>query len=110
MKKVLLSLLVLALTVEGASKSYRFTLNQPATLNGTQLNPGDYRVEVEDDKGRIRVGKTVVEAPVKVETSEHKFKDTFVTFDTSNAGLKIKEIDIAGSTMRIIFGGSTAGQ
>jgi hypothetical protein len=110
MKKVLLFMSVLALTVEGANTSYHFTLHEPATLNGTQLKPGDYRVEVEGDKGRIRVGKTVVEAPVKIETSKSKFKDTFVNFNTSSAGLSISEIDIGGSTTRIIFGASTASQ
>ena len=111
MNRVLMAFLVFSLPLlKGADSTYQFTLHEAATLNGTQLKPGDYRLVVDAGKGRIRVGKIVIEAPLKIETGERKFRDTSVTLERSNAGLNISEIDIGGSTKRIVFGVSLAGQ
>src|SRR5271155_4860642 len=107
MKKVLLILCTLTLpAANAADNNFRFSLHQRATLNGTQLQPGDYRLQVDGDKATLRMGKSVIEVLVKVESAEHKFKDTMVGLEGPNDNLRISEIDIGGSNTRIVFSGN----
>ena len=109
MKKLAVTFATFALALASAAdKSYHVTLNQPATVNGTQLQPGDYKVQVEGDKAVFKMGKTVVETPAKVETAEHKFSTTQVAIDSAGKQAKVSEIRIGGTTTRIVFSGSTA--
>jgi hypothetical protein len=110
MKKLLVVFATLALAVvSAADKTYNVSLNEPASVNGTQLKPGDYKLQVEGDKAVLKMGKkTVVESPAKVETAEHKFDTTSVTIDSSNNQAKISEIRIGGTNTRIVFSGASA--
>jgi thiamine pyrophosphokinase len=112
MKKVLIAFATLALAVaSAASKTYHVTLSEPATVNGTQLKPGDYKVQVEGDKAILTIGKTVIEAPAKVETSDRKYDSTQVSIEKVNNRSTINEIRVGGTNTRIIFaGGTSAGQ
>jgi hypothetical protein len=104
MKKALFVFAALTLpAIYGASDNYRFSLLHKATLSGNQLSPGDYRILVDGAKGTVKVGKTMIEVPVKVETADHKFRDTSVSMEGPAGNLKINEIDIGGSTTRIII-------
>lgn len=112
MKKLLLIFAALALTVASAADkttTYKVTLTQPASVNGTTLQPGDYKIQVEGDKAILKTGKTVVEAPAKLQTAEHKFTATSIDYDSTKANPTINEIHIGGTTTRIIFS-SSAGQ
>jgi hypothetical protein len=111
MKKLLLISAALTLTVASAADktTYKVTLTQSASVNGTTLQPGDYKIQVEGEKAIITRGKTTVEAPAKLENAEHKFTATSFDYDSTKANPKINEIHIGGTTTRIIFS-SSAGQ
>lgn len=107
MKKLLLTLCTLTLsTAFAADNSFRFTLQEPATLNGTRLNPGDYRIEVNGEKATLKMGKTTIQAPAKLETAEQKFNTTTVDFENVNGNPAISEIHIGGTKTRIVFSGN----
>lgn len=109
MKNVLLMFATLALAVvSAADKTYHVTLNEPASVNGTQLQPGEYKLQLEGDKAILKIGKTVVEAPAKVETADHKFDSTQVAIQSAGSKPTISEIRIGGTTTRIVFSGNTA--
>lgn len=111
MKKLLLIFATLALTVASAADkttTYKVTLTQAASVNGTTLQPGDYKIQVEGEKAILKSGKTVVEAPAKLETADHKFKATSIDYDSAKANPKINEIHFGGTTARIVFSGGTA--
>jgi hypothetical protein len=109
MKKLLVTFATLALALASAAdKTYHVTLSQPASVNGTELKPGDYKVQVEGDKAVFKMGKTVVEAPAKVETAEHKYATTQIAIDDAGKQAKISEIRIGGTATRLVFSGSTA--
>ena len=112
MKKLVLTFAAVALTVASAAdNTYRFTLQEPASLNGTPLKPGNYKLEIEGDKAIIKSGKTVVESPAKLETVEHKYTLTTVDLDSINRKPRISEIHVGGTKTRIVFsGGAAAGQ
>lgn len=109
MKKLLVIFATVALSLAtAADKAYKFTLQEPATVNGTQLKPGDYKVQVEGDKAVLKMGKTVLETPVKVETAQKKFPGTTVDLESVNSKARISEIHIGGTTTRLVFSGATA--
>ena len=109
MKKLALLFSALALIVASAAENtYHFTLQETASVNGTALKPGDYKVQVEGDKAILKYGKTVIEAPAKLETAEHKYSATSVDLDSVNNKPRISEIHIGGTKMRIVFSNSTA--
>jgi hypothetical protein len=110
MKKFVLLFSTLALMVASAAENtYHFTLQEPASVNGTALQPGDYKIQVQGDKAILKYGKkTVIEAPAKLETADHKYSDTSVDLDSANSKTRISEIHIGGTKTRIVFANGTA--
>lgn len=101
-KKVLLSFATLALAAATAA-SYRLTLFQATIVNGKELKPGDYKVEVQGDKAILRKGKDSVEAPVTVETASEKFRSTTVRYQNGDGKYRIQEIRLGGTNTKLIF-------
>ena len=89
----------LALGVASAATSYNVTFFEPVVVNGTTLKPGEYKVEVNDNKAIVKKGKTVAESPVKVESNEAKYSRTAVRL----AGTQVEEIHVGGTRTRLIF-------
>ena len=56
-KKFMLSFAAAALMVASAAEKHNITLFQPSLVNGTELAPGDYRMELDGDKLVISKGK-----------------------------------------------------
>ena len=52
--KILLAFSTLALAIASAATSYSVKLFDPATLNGAQLKPGEYRLEVNSTDEIVR--------------------------------------------------------
>jgi hypothetical protein len=106
MKKFLVMFATLAMAVASAAdKTYHVTLNDPASVNGTQLKPGDYKVQVEGDKAILKMGKAVIEAPARIQTADHKYDITSIEINNASSQPTISEIHIGGTNTRIVFGG-----
>ena len=103
MKKTLFVFATLALAMASAAASYKVTLFQPATLNGTELKAGEYKVELKDSKAVLKVGKSVIEANAKLESTNEKFNNTTVRYDNSDGKMKIQEIRLGGTNSKIVF-------
>ncbi len=103
-KQFLLAIGVAVLAVASASaKTYSIELHSPAMLGNTSLNPGEYRVEVVDQKVVVRNGKMECEAPVKVETADGKFSTTTVRFSNGDGKMHIQEIRLGGTKTKLVF-------
>lgn len=100
MKKIMLAVATLALTALAASNTFHVTFDSAAWIGGTQVKPGDYKVQIEGDKAILKSGKTVIEAPAKLETVEHKYAASGVVVDSNQ---KVREIQIGGTKDRIVF-------
>jgi len=99
-KNILFGFATLALAVASAASSYNVTFYEPVMINGSELKAGDYKVELKDDKtALIKQGKTVTEAPVKVENDSQKYQRTAVRLN----GMQVEEIRIGGTSTRIVF-------
>jgi len=93
----------LALALASAATNYRVTLFQPSLINGTELKPGEYKIELKDNKAVVKGGKSVVEADVKVESAGEKFSSTSVRYTNADGKYKVQEIRLGGTNSKIVF-------
>jgi hypothetical protein len=90
-------------TVPAPGSSFRVSLSQPSVVKGTELKPGEYRVNLGTEKVTFVIGKNAVEAAVKIETADEKFKATTVRYTTEAGKAVIAEIRIGGTATRLVF-------
>ena len=102
MKKLMLSFAIVALAVASAD-TFKVTLIQPSVVSGQELKPGEYKLEVTDNRVVISKGKTNVQAPVKVEQAGSKFKSTSVRYANGDGKMTIQEIRLGGTTTKLVF-------
>ena len=100
-KKLVLSFALLGLAIASA-KTYTVTLYQAAKLGAMELKPGEYRVEVVDQKAVFRNGTLHGEAAVKIETSDTKFNSTSVRL-VGDGMPQITEIRLGGTKTLLKF-------
>jgi hypothetical protein len=86
-----------------AASSYRVTFLKPAMIANTELQPGDYKLEVDGEKAIIKSGKTSVEVAVRVETGNEKFSDTTVRYSNGDGKYHVQEIRLGGSKTKLVF-------
>ena len=100
-----LSLSTLGIAVAGV-KSYDFTVSIPIQAGTTQLKPGQNKVKVDGGQAVITNTDTSKSftVPVTVEQNEKKFDGTVVRGVDKNGVNTIGEIDLGGSTTKVIFG------
>ena len=103
MKKLLLLAIGAAGLAMAGTKSYSFDLYGPALLGATTLAPGEYRVEVVDQKALIRNGKMHCEAAVTVQSGDSKYGATTVRFINADGKMHIQEIRIGGTKTKLVF-------
>jgi len=102
MKKLIALLILLAVGIASA-KTYSITLFQPSVVGGTELKPGEYRLELQDGKVIIRAGKQRIEAPVKIENAEAKFTSTSVRYAGGEGKARVQEIRLGGTNLKLVF-------
>ena len=106
MKKPMFAFATVALAAASAATKYNVTLFQPTVVNGTELKPGDYKVEVEGDKAVFKQGKTLFETPVRVRDSGAKNRTNTARYIQ---GSKLQEIRLGGTRTKLVFeGGGSA--
>ncbi len=63
MNKILLLCATLTMAIATAS-THRIVFYENATLNGKELNAGEYKMKIDGDKISLKKGKTAVDAAV----------------------------------------------
>lgn len=101
--KLLLIFATMALAAASAASSYKVTLFQPSIIEGKELKPGEYRIEVNENRAVIRRGKESVEASVKVETADSKFSSTSVRYSNGDGKYRVQEIRLGGTKTKLVF-------
>jgi hypothetical protein len=103
MKKVLAVMFVIGISAAYAASSYHVTLYKATTINGTQLKPGDVKLELQGDKVVIKQGKTSVESNVTVQNGSTKFADTSVGYVGESTNNEVQEIRLGGTSTKLVF-------
>lgn len=88
-----------------AATTYHITLLKPSLVAGKELKPGDYNVQVDNDKAVISHGKTRIETMVKSEESDKKFDSTTVRYEMDGDKYKVQSIGIGGTRTRLVISG-----
>jgi hypothetical protein len=101
-----LTLSVLTLGALAQAETYHVTLLKPSVVAGKELKPGDYTVEVNNDKAVISHGKQSVEAKVKTETADKKYGSTTVRYELEGDKYKMQEIGIGGTRTKLVISDS----
>jgi hypothetical protein len=97
----------IAAAFASAGERYNVTFHQTTLVAGTQLKPGDYKIEVNGEKATISSGKNKVETPVKVENVDKKYSSTTVRYGTAGANYSIDESRVGGTKTRLVFDSGT---
>ncbi len=87
----------------GLAADYKLTLVEPLIVQGTELTPGEYKVQVNDSSVKIYSNKQSVDATAKVETSERKYDNTSVGYTNGDGKRRLRELSFRGTTTRLIF-------
>jgi hypothetical protein len=85
------------------AKTYTVKLHQPSMVEGKELKPGNYKVELGDAKVTITNGKETVETAVKTEDGSERFSSTSVRYTDDNGKMKIREIRLGGTSTKLVF-------
>jgi hypothetical protein len=97
--KLTFGITALAVGIASAASSHSVDLKHPVTIGSTQLEAGSYKVEIQGDKALFKSGKNVVEVPATLGKSDQKFTTNGIVTD----GAKLVEIDLGGTTDKILF-------
>ena len=106
-KNILLGFASIALAVASAASSYNVTFYEPVMINGSELKPGDYKLELKDKTAVIKQGKTTVEATVTVQNAPQKFNLTSVGY-VEGSDSQLRDVRLAGTTLKLSFDGAKA--
>jgi hypothetical protein len=91
------------MAIAGAADNYKLTLFYPSIVGDGELKPGDCQVEVADGHVTLKQGRKKVEADVRVETVDEKFKATSIRYDNGDGKQRISEIRLGGTTTKLVF-------
>jgi len=98
-KKLLFGFASVALAVASAATSYNVTFYDSVVINGAKLQAGSYKVEFNENTATIKQGKSVVQAPVKVENASEKFRTNSLRIE----GSEVQEIRLGGTHTKLVF-------
>ncbi len=104
MTKIALSFATFALAVVSAGETYRISLALPSYLNGKELKPGEYTVEMTGGKAVLKNGRQRVEADARMEATENKFNNTSVRYTNQDGKHQLDEIRLGGKKSKLVFG------
>jgi hypothetical protein len=105
MTKKWMTLLAMALFTVGlaSAKTHTITIHNPSNVNGQELAPGNYKVNVEGDKVTITNGKKTLEANAKLEETSEKFTRDSVRYTEEDGKMKVREIRLGGTNTKLVF-------
>ena|SRR5579872_1312982 len=93
---------------------YQMIITSPTWLNGKELTPGDYKLEVQGNSVIIKGHEISIQVPAEVQTSTAKHPYTSFRSNNINGKQQLEEVDVGGTKTTILFktgsSGSPAGQ
>jgi hypothetical protein len=101
-KKLFISLSTFALAIALGATSYRVNLPKTTIISGTQLKPGDYKVELSGNKLILKNGKTTVDAEVIVENGAATFNQTTTCCLAEDGKYRLQELRIGGTNLKVL--------
>ena len=99
-----IAVLSVAANAIAAAATYKVSIPVAVVLDGHELQPGDYRVEVDNDIAVLQKGKQRVSTKVHTETADQKFAATTVRYvKTDGEHYNMSQLSIRGTRTKLIF-------
>ena len=89
-----------------ADKSYQITMSSAAAIGSAQLQPGEYKIVLDDSSAHfteVRTGEEVEVLATIDNTTEKKFERTTIHSTRASGETVITEIRLGGTKTRIAF-------
>ena len=102
-KTLLLSLVALGSMAFAAGNTFKVNIDHDSVVEGKTVKAGEYKVSMENGNAVLRHGKESIEVPAKEEASSTKFPSTELTY---SGDTNLQEVDLGGTTTRIVFEGA----
>jgi hypothetical protein len=102
MLKIAVLFMVLALSVASA-KTYSVDIFVPMSVAGTELKAGTYSLDLNGERIVFKLGRTAVEAKVKVQAGEERHRSTQILCATENGKHTIKTIHLGGTNTSLVI-------
>lgn len=83
--------------------TYHVTLLKPTIVSGTELKPGDYKLEVNNGIAVLSHGKQSVETKVTSQVTDKKFGSTTIRYQMDGEKYKMLEIGIGGTKTKLVL-------
>ena len=104
MMKTIFAFATLTLAIAtAASNKTSVQITVPTEFGGQVLKPGDYTLELKDNRAILKNGKNVAETEARIETEGKKFSTTAVRYTAGEPNAKLDEIRIGGTTTKVVF-------
>jgi hypothetical protein len=87
----------------GQAATYHVTLLKPTVVAGQELQPGDYKVEVNNNTAVISHGKQSAEVKIETQSADKKYDSTTIKYTMDGDKFKLQEIGIGGSKTRLVL-------
>jgi hypothetical protein len=101
MKKLIVFFTLFGLSLAQA-KSFHVKLYEPTVLGSSELKPGDYIIDLQDQKVILKCGKQEIEVPVTVEVGSSRYSSTMIRFTNDGGRSYIQEIRLGGTNMKLV--------
>jgi hypothetical protein len=102
LKQLLFVFAASALAVASA-KTYPAKIYQASVLAGTELKPGDYELSLKDTNVALKGEWVAVQSAARVEKTGTKFTRTSLHCVSGNGPLRIQEIKLGGTDLKLAF-------
>lgn len=110
MKKFVFAFATLALVAASAADRYNVKFYMPAEVGGRIVKPGDYSLTLNGDRAVLKGTSGKIESEARIETGDHKFRDTVVRYSGEEKNARLTEIRIGGTSTTVVFAkGQVAG-
>ena len=99
-----IAMLTLAATALASAASYRITIPVAVVVDGDDVKPGEYTLNVKDDNTAVlKGGKINIETKVKTEPTDRKFDSTAVRYSQEGGKYNMQEIQLGGKKSKLVF-------
>jgi hypothetical protein len=108
-KKLLILIMAAVAVASAASKSYEVSIPGPTWIGTNELKAGTYAMQLQDNQVVLKMGKTVLTVPAKIEKGTQKHSSTALSTDNVGNKAVLREIEIGGTPTTVVFSaGSSA--
>jgi hypothetical protein len=89
--------------------SHQMVISSPTWVNGKELKPGDYKLQMQANSVTIQGHETSIQVPAEIQTSAAKHPYTTFRSETVNGKQQLEEVDLGGTKTTILFKSGSSG-